>query len=50
MAFSTVFGSVMTGRAIDAGVPCTWVAADSVHGVGEVEKTLRQAGRGYVLG
>ena len=32
-------------------VPFAWVAADSVYGVGDVEKiALRRAGRGYVLG
>jgi SRSO17 transposase len=41
---------MMVERAITAGVPFAWVAADSVYGVGEVEKTLRRAGRGYVLG
>ena len=40
----------MIGRAIAAGVPFAWVAADSVYGVGEVETALRQAGKGYVLG
>lgn len=40
----------MIERAIDAGVPFTWVAADSVYGVGEVEMALRRAGKGYVLG
>ena len=38
------------GRAIEAGVPFAWVAADSVYGVGEVEMALRRAGKGYVLG
>lgn len=37
-------------RAIAAGVPFSWVAADSVYGVGEIEMTLRRAGKGYVLG
>ena len=52
VAFATkpALASMMIGRAIDAGVPFAWVAADSVYGVGEVEKTLRRAGRGYVLG
>ena len=27
-----------------------WVATDSIYGVGEVEKVLRRAGGGYVLG
>jgi SRSO17 transposase len=40
----------MIGRAIAAGVPFAWAAADSVHGVGEVETALRRAGKGYVLG
>jgi SRSO17 transposase len=39
----------MIGRAIEAGVPFAWVAADSVYGVGEVEMALRRAGKGYVL-
>ena len=49
-ATKPALASAMIGRAIDAGVPFAWVAADSVYGVGEVEKTLRQAGKGYVLG
>jgi len=40
----------MVGRAIAAGVPFAWVAADSVYGVGEVETALRRASKGYVLG
>src|SRR5213082_2919515 len=40
----------MLGRAIAAGVPFAWVAADSVYGVGEIEAALRRAGKGYVLG
>jgi SRSO17 transposase len=40
----------MVERAVGAGVPFAWVAADSVYGVGEVEMTLRRAGKGYVLG
>ena len=40
----------MIGRAIAAGVPFAWVAADSVYGVGEIETALRRAGKGYVLG
>jgi SRSO17 transposase len=40
----------MIERAIAAGVPFAWVAADSVYGVSEVERTLRRAGKGYVLG
>jgi len=40
----------MITRAIEAGVPFAWVAADSVYGVGEIEVALRRAGKGYVLG
>ena len=40
----------MIGRAIAAGVPFAWMAADSVYGVGHVEQLLRCAGKGYVLG
>src|SRR5213082_4247321 len=40
----------MIERAIAAGVPFAWVAADSVYGVGEIEAALRRAGKGYVLG
>lgn len=40
----------MIERAIGAGVPFAWVAADTVYGVGEVEMALRRAGKGYVLG
>jgi SRSO17 transposase len=37
-------------RVIEAGVPFSWVAADSVYGVGDIEMALRGAGKGYVLG
>ena len=40
----------MIERAIAAGVPFNWVAADSVYGVGDIETALRRAGKGYVLG
>src|SRR5436305_12265062 len=40
----------MIERALAAGVPFRWVAADSVYGVGDIERELRQAGKGYVLG
>src|SRR4051812_32818416 len=40
----------MIDRAIDAGVPSAWVAADPVYGMGEVERGLRRAGKAYVLG
>jgi len=31
-------------------VPFRWVAGDTVYGVGDIERDLRQAGKGYVLG
>src|ERR671921_95909 len=40
----------MIERAINAGVPFAWVAADTVYGTGEVEMALRRSGKGYVLG
>jgi SRSO17 transposase len=40
----------MIARAMVAGVPFAWVAADSIYGVGEIEIALRRAGKGYVLG
>jgi SRSO17 transposase len=40
----------MIERAIGTGVPFSWVAADSVYGVGAIETALRRAGKGYVLG
>jgi SRSO17 transposase len=40
----------MISRAIAADAPFSWVAADTVYGVGEIEKALRRAGKGYVLG
>ena len=40
----------MIERALAAGVPFRWVAADSVYGVGDIERDLRQADKGYVLG
>jgi SRSO17 transposase len=40
----------MVERAIAAGVPFAWVAADSIYGVGEMGMALRRAGKGYVLG
>jgi SRSO17 transposase len=52
IAFATKprFALAMIERAVAAGVPFTWVAADSVYGVGEIEMALRRAGKGYVLG
>lgn len=43
-------GVRMIARAIAAGVPFAWVAADTVYGVGAVEMALRKARKGYVLG
>src|SRR3954447_19490365 len=40
----------MIERAITACVPFAWVAADSVYGVGDIERDLRRAGKGYVRG
>ena len=40
----------MIERALAAGVPFSWVAADTVYGVGEIEMALRRAGKAYVLG
>src|SRR4051812_7691546 len=40
----------MIDRALNAGVPFAWVAADTVYGTGAVETALRRAGKGYVLG
>jgi SRSO17 transposase len=40
----------MIERAIAASVPFSFVAADTVYGVGDIEMALRRAGKGYVLG
>ncbi|MCP5092501.1 MAG: IS701 family transposase [Gammaproteobacteria bacterium] len=40
----------MIERALAADMPFSWVAADSVYGVGAIETALRRAGKGYVLG
>jgi SRSO17 transposase len=52
VGFSTKPGLAarMIERAIAAGVPFRWVAADSVYGVGDIQRDLRRAGKGYVLG
>ena len=42
--------AAMIERALAAGVPFDWVAADTIYGVGTVEMQLRRAGKGYVLG
>ena len=41
---------VMIERAIASNVPFSWVAADSVYGVGDIEMALKRAAKGYVLG
>src|SRR5215211_4988756 len=43
-------GCAFIDRAIAAGVPFDWVAADTIYGVGAIEMQLRRAGKGYVLG
>src|SRR5487761_577330 len=40
----------MIARAIAAKVPFSFVATDTVYGVGDIEMALRKAGKGYVLG
>jgi SRSO17 transposase len=52
VSFATkpAIAAAMIARAIRAGVPFSWVAADSIYGVGEIEMALRRAGKGYVLG
>src|SRR5919202_201097 len=52
IAFATKphLACAMTERAIAAGVPFAWVVGDSIYGVSEVERTLRRAGKAYVLG
>ncbi len=42
--------TAMIARAIAASVPFQWVAGDTVYGVGDIERQLRRAGKGYVLG
>lgn len=37
----------MIARAIAAEVPFRWVAGDTVYGVGDIERDLRQGGKGY---
>src|SRR5829696_7958794 len=52
VAFATKpqLARAMIERAIEAGVPFAWVAADSISGVGEIEMMLRRAEKGYGLG
>ena len=42
--------AAMIERAIAACVPFRWVAADTVYGIGDIERDLRRAGKGCVLG
>jgi len=49
-ATKPAMAGAMIERALAAKTPFGWVAADSVYGVGSLETTLRQAGKGYVLG
>lgn len=49
-ATKPVIARTMIERAIGAALPFSWVAADSVYGVGTIEGALRRAGKGYVLG
>ncbi|MDR7157113.1 SRSO17 transposase [Sphingobium xenophagum] len=37
-------------RALAADMPFSWVAADAVFGVGDIESALRRACKSYVLG
>lgn len=52
VAFATkpALAATMIIRALAAEVPFSWVAADSVYGVGDLEMTLRRSGKGYVIG
>jgi SRSO17 transposase len=52
VAFATKpqLAATMIERAIATAVPFRWVAGDSVYGVGDIERDLRRAGKGYVLG
>ncbi len=52
VAFATkpTIAAAMIARAIAAGVPFAWVTGDTVYGVGEIEMSLRRAGKSYVLG
>jgi SRSO17 transposase len=49
-ATKPALAGAMIQRALAAQVPFSWVAADSVYGVGSLETALRGAGKGYVLG
>ena len=49
-ATKPAIAAAMIARALAAGVPFAWVAADSIYGVSEIEMALRRAYKGYVLG
>jgi SRSO17 transposase len=52
VAFATKpkLGRLMLERALDAGVPCAWVAGDSVYGADHaLRRFIERRGRGYVL-
>lgn len=49
-ATKPVLALTMIERAIASNVPFSWVAADSVYGVGDIEMALKRAAKGYVLG
>src|SRR6059058_6446802 len=52
IAFTTKpkLGAAMLERALDAGVPCAWVAGDSVYGADRaLRRAIAAAGKGYVL-
>lgn len=49
LATKPTIAAAMVRRAVDAGVPFAWVAADNVYGVGDLKMALRRAGKGYVL-
>ncbi|CDG39713.1 Mobile element protein [Asaia bogorensis] len=42
--------TTMIEQALAAEVPFSWVAGDSVYGVGDLEISLRRAGKEFVLG
>jgi SRSO17 transposase len=52
IAFATkpAIAARMIEGAIASDVPFSWVAGDSIYGVGEIAMLLRRAGKGYVLG
>src|SRR5512134_2011406 len=52
LAFATkpAIAAKMIEGAIASDVPFSWVAGDSIYGVGEIERLLRRTGKGYVLG